>query len=284
MTRFSTCCTAPCRLPDFLCIGAQRCGTTWLYRNLLGHPDLWLPPFKEIHYFDQRFGSDRVLGPQMRLKYLQDGLAERQAALAAGDPDGEVRRWLEWAGPFATSREVDDSWYARLFSSAPSGAKVGEITPAYAVLPDAGIAHLKRLMPELRILFLMRDPVDRMVSGAVHRLTVVAGKNNPPPLDVLLAEIESERSRSRSDYGKTIETWGRHFAAEQIYYAFFEDVVARPHEVLRGICGHIGVPFQGSYFPQAGAVINAGLRLPAADLETARRRAAELLRVAGTGA
>ena len=40
------------RLPDFLCIGAQKSGTTWLYHNLKQHPQVWLPPVKELHYFD----------------------------------------------------------------------------------------------------------------------------------------------------------------------------------------------------------------------------------------
>ncbi len=40
------------RGPDFLVIGAQRAGTTWLHRVLRQHPALWLPPLKELHYFD----------------------------------------------------------------------------------------------------------------------------------------------------------------------------------------------------------------------------------------
>ena len=40
-------------LPDFLGIGAQKAGTTWLHDNLSCHPELYLPPEKEIHYFDQ---------------------------------------------------------------------------------------------------------------------------------------------------------------------------------------------------------------------------------------
>jgi hypothetical protein len=41
------------RGPDFLVIGAQRAGTTWLHQVLRRHPSLWLPPVKELHYFDK---------------------------------------------------------------------------------------------------------------------------------------------------------------------------------------------------------------------------------------
>src|SRR3954454_22181194 len=39
--------------PDFLCIGAQKAGTGWLYEQLRSHPDFWMPPMKELHYFDR---------------------------------------------------------------------------------------------------------------------------------------------------------------------------------------------------------------------------------------
>jgi hypothetical protein len=32
------------RFPDFLGIGAQKAGTTWLHHNLRSHPDIWPPP------------------------------------------------------------------------------------------------------------------------------------------------------------------------------------------------------------------------------------------------
>jgi len=39
--------------PDFLCVGVHKGGTTWLYQQLDSHPDFWMPPLKELHYFDQ---------------------------------------------------------------------------------------------------------------------------------------------------------------------------------------------------------------------------------------
>ena len=39
--------------PDFIGIGAQKGGTSWLHTNLEKHPQIWLPPMKELHYLDQ---------------------------------------------------------------------------------------------------------------------------------------------------------------------------------------------------------------------------------------
>src|ERR1700759_3980060 len=43
------------RYPDFLCIGAQKAGTSWLDRNLRRHPKLWLPPMKELQFFSHLY-------------------------------------------------------------------------------------------------------------------------------------------------------------------------------------------------------------------------------------
>jgi hypothetical protein len=51
------------RLPDFLIIGAARCGTTWLYECLKAHPGIYLPADKrpEPHFFLKQSEYDRGL-------------------------------------------------------------------------------------------------------------------------------------------------------------------------------------------------------------------------------
>ena len=39
-------------------IGAQKAGTTWLYRYLRTHPQVGMSPIKELHYWDERFRPD----------------------------------------------------------------------------------------------------------------------------------------------------------------------------------------------------------------------------------
>ena len=41
------------RKPDFLCVGAAKAGTTTLHDILIQHSDIYLPKFKEAHFFDQ---------------------------------------------------------------------------------------------------------------------------------------------------------------------------------------------------------------------------------------
>lgn len=40
-------------LPQFICIGSQRAGTTWLHECLNEHPEVYVPEEKELHFFDR---------------------------------------------------------------------------------------------------------------------------------------------------------------------------------------------------------------------------------------
>ena len=51
--------------PDFICVGAQKAGTRWLYDQLAFHPEFWMPPVKELHFFD---GARPGLRKAKRLK------------------------------------------------------------------------------------------------------------------------------------------------------------------------------------------------------------------------
>ena len=45
----------PPRLPNFLFIGSAKCGSTWIYRALKAHPQVYVPPAKDIYYFDRYY-------------------------------------------------------------------------------------------------------------------------------------------------------------------------------------------------------------------------------------
>lgn len=46
-------------LPSFICIGAPKCATTWLFSCLHEHPDVFVPDFKEVNFFNVcRWGDD----------------------------------------------------------------------------------------------------------------------------------------------------------------------------------------------------------------------------------
>ena len=135
--------------PDFLVIGAQRAGTTWLHRVLRQHPALWLPPVKELHYFDRLDIKRTILSPKERRRV---GLKR----LLSLDP-WLIKYWF---------RHRDDKWYASLFRGAQArGLIAGEITPAYATLNEKVLRRIQRMNEGIKLVFVMRDPVDRAWSA-----------------------------------------------------------------------------------------------------------------------
>ena len=64
-------------LPNFLCVGAQKAGTTTLYDILKQHPNIYLPKVKELHFFDK---DDRYkLGLEWLTKYFVNGYKNQKA-------------------------------------------------------------------------------------------------------------------------------------------------------------------------------------------------------------
>src|SRR5262245_32667341 len=127
---------SPMDAPHFLCIGAHKSGTTWLYENLRQHPAVWLPPVKELHFFDGLPNMPKIA------QRLNDEIKAR----IAGSADADAVR-LDFLRKFVLDQPKDLAWYRSLFSSA--GERVcGDITPAYAVLAPGVVARIRAAMPE----------------------------------------------------------------------------------------------------------------------------------------
>ena len=114
--------------PDFLIIGAEKAGTTWLHDVLRAHPDLFLPDTKELHFFNRFDSNGREI-------------------------DTYARRGLDW--------------YQRHFEAAERGKPAGEATPLYLCDPAAP-RRIRRTLPEARFIVLLRDPVSRTWVALPH--------------------------------------------------------------------------------------------------------------------
>jgi len=206
-------------------IGAQRSGTTWFHRVLSQHPDLWLTPVKELHYFDK---------PDVWIGALSS--AERNRALflerVMRSPSWHARFWLLPRG---------DRWYCNLFRAAASQGKVtGEITPAYAVLPEEEWLHIARLLPSLNLVFVMRDPVVRAWSAL--RNAVRKGKiSSEADAQELIALAREPSVALRSNYSRTIEIVERSFGSARLHCCFFEQLNTDPLSMAESLFSFLGV-------------------------------------------
>jgi Sulfotransferase family len=173
----------PC-LPDFIGIGAQKAGTTWLGHNLQLHPDVWMPRNRELHYFDDRINEPK--NPISRLYGKMTGkghVHRRWRRQVRGRLRSHSNRLpgqdLLWDLRYYTGAP-GDRWYASLFEPG-RGKMKGEITPAYSTLRLDDVAYVHDLVPEAKIIFMMRNPIERAWSQFVMRLDRSGKRFRPHP-------------------------------------------------------------------------------------------------------
>jgi len=112
-------------LPNFLHIGAEKSGTTWLYGRLHRHPDIFMPDVKELHYFNGKNSN------------------------------------LE--SPANNFKTQDLEWYEVHFEGAEEETAIGEATPMYLCDPEAP-AKIHHTIPDVKLIACLRYPTDRAYS------------------------------------------------------------------------------------------------------------------------
>ena len=119
-------------LPDFLIVGAQKCGTSSLYRNLVKHPSV-IPAFvKEVHFFDNSRNFQRGVG------------------------------WYKAHFPFLLYKYYSTHICKNDFLT-------GEASPFYMFHPHAP-KRISELLPGVKIIIILRNPVDRAYSHYHHEV------------------------------------------------------------------------------------------------------------------
>ena len=106
-----------CRGPDFLGIGAQKAGTSWLYENLKRHPDISFPAGKEVHFWDRR--GDRAAAVWLDLFPAGEGRKQGEITPAYGILDSEAIREIGELCPairlfYSVRNPIERAWSAAL--------------------------------------------------------------------------------------------------------------------------------------------------------------------------
>jgi hypothetical protein len=220
--------------PDFLVIGAQKAGTTWLHRNLQAHPGIWMPQEKELHYFDEKVKLKSNLYDRLRGSRPADVRWRRQIKSQLRRYPKELsRESLSWNLRYFLGR-YNDQWYASLFEQG-KGHLTGEVTPDYSILERETVAYVHDLMPEARIVFMMRSPIER--AWSVTEMGLRSRGRSPDRVRDrrLYRRLDNRRVRLFSDYRRTLETWGEFYPEEQIFIGFLEDIHFHPQQLLQSV-------------------------------------------------
>jgi Sulfotransferase domain len=129
-------------------------------------------------------------------------------------------------------------WYERLFAAAGDARARGEASVRYTSYPrDPEVpARIAAVVPGVRLVFVVRDPVARMRSHYQHE---VAALRERRPIEQALREDPAYLDRSR--YGVQVERYLAHFPREQLLILRAEDLFQAPDKVLPRVYGFLGV-------------------------------------------
>lgn len=192
------------RLPlvDFVVIGLQKAGTTWLHSILQQHPSIGMANVKELHYFD---------------------------------------KWNYHKG-----RE----WYEGQFGEAlyrpTTPALFGETTPDYIACSDKDIERMYRYNPNMRLIVIYRNAVDRAWS-CVHmelRSTAADAAADLRTDDGLFRRMTSKTYVERGDLASGIERYLKYFPKSSFTILRYTDIAKHPKRVKRKLYIGLGVDDQ----------------------------------------
>ncbi len=213
----------------FFGIGAQKSATSWLHQHLREHPEVCLPLRKEQHYWSTRRlpqPSDRHAWVDSRLRRVAErGPIDRLLRTRRGRNMDEAWRRTE---VMLRHDSAGHAAYADVLFQAYGGEPVvGEITPDYALLGSEDFAEIAGLASDVRFIFILRDPVDRLLSGVRQKLRKTRGADAVTTDNVAEHLGEAVRQPShpamlRSRYDLTIDRLESAVRRDKICYFFFE--------------------------------------------------------------
>ena len=236
----------------FVGIGAQKSGTTWLARMLASHPDIFVTPVKEIHYFDHIRALTEQLSPAKRRSRYRK---YHQRMWTQWHRFSEYRGQWPWWRDYM-SLPIDDTWYQRLFEHRDGKTFAGEITPEYAIVGAEGLGHIKRLAPDARVIFIMRNPVDRMWSQVLHQCRSRGLDANRQSTEAIVTMLAEPRFGELGDYAATLDDMTAVFQPEQTLSLFYEDMHQDRLAALAQVCQFLGASFNAHHFPELGRRFN----------------------------
>jgi len=196
------------KLPNFLIVGAAKSGTTSIYQYLKQHPDIYLPENKEPRFF-----------VSSEFKNI--------------NPDDPFFSYINKVTTFT----LED--YSGLFKNAKSQRIVGEASVQYLYFYDSAIPEIKKHLGNVKIIIILRNPVERAFSAYCH----YSGVNAETLSFEKCLELEEERRKNNwamahfyKDLGfylRQVNSYLKNFAQARVY--LYDDLKKDPLALVRDI-------------------------------------------------
>lgn len=199
------------------------------------------------------------------------------ASLAADRERDQVARCGGTAGNAATGDDGVIRRVIRVRSVADVNGREASIDCRAAELPS-GAHQVREVNPDLRIIYLLRDPVERSWSSAISGLARRRGRSPEKITDKqLLRHFKRQAHILRTDYMRTYEIWENAFGHDQIFVGFLDEIQQDPRDLLMRIYRFLGVSASEEHIPAGlGRKVNSSREYSTAIPENVRIHLAEL--------
>lgn len=223
-----------------VCIGAAKSATSWLHHYITHLPACVTSPLKELHFFDARHPRHTLGDP--------DALALARLAFhldQPGLPVENLRRHDTFRASLDRAQMIydDDAYFGHFARLCDTDTRCfADLTPGYSAIGPVGFADMRDVAAHqdcrLRLLFVMRDPVDRFWSQLRHIEQMA-------PDCRATRDWETARTlpalTARADYAAIVSALDATFPAGDVLYLFYETLFSE--NTLRRLCDFIGVPY-----------------------------------------
>ncbi|QXT39517.1 sulfotransferase [Gymnodinialimonas ceratoperidinii] len=221
-------------------VGAMKAGTTWMYDALNRHPDIHFCREKEVHYLYARHVNASILSDAARMRRAQGYLRFDPEASALPVLQKRVAwtaRWLDGA--------VDDTWFKNLYRDRGAARWIADFSNMNALVPEEGWAALHARTRKLRVLYTLRDPLDRLWSHVRFHLKVqgASEKLNVWSLDELERHIRHDVDYlAHNDYVAAIERMRAALPRDCLRIDVFDRIRAEPRAFIADIERFLELP------------------------------------------
>ncbi|HYR05751.1 MAG TPA: sulfotransferase [Gallionella sp.] len=141
--------------------------------------------------------------------------------------------------------ERGEDWYLSLFAKARSDQVCGEASTNYTnwpLYPDT-VARMAELLPDVRLIYLMRHPVDRAYSHYIQLIQNIRTDDPDYKFDKTFEEhiAEDDSIIQSSNYMLQINQFLARYGRNQMLFMLFEDFIQAPQSSLLQVAHFLGI-------------------------------------------
>ena len=138
---------------------------------------------------------------------------------------------------------VDDDAYIAYLTRGMAGQKlVADISPSYSLMSTARLAEMAQILPDVRFVFILRDPVQRLWSNVRMMARPKAGAEMAAAAGKILDRAvlgDAPEIEMRSDYCGALQRLGAAVAPKKLKIVFYEDLMTEAG--ISGLCSFLGL-------------------------------------------